>query len=49
VRLNDSDARADILALDQRGVPDPQPRDIRDRILLAGGQGADGDAELACA
>jgi hypothetical protein len=46
VRLDHCHARADVLTLDQRGVPNPDPGDIGDRVPFAGRQGADGDAEL---
>jgi len=46
VRVHHCHARADVLALDQRGVPDPDPGDIGDCVPFAGRQGADGNAEL---
>jgi hypothetical protein len=47
MRLNDRDAGADALAFDQRRVPDPNARDVSDRVLGPGGEAADLDAQVA--
>jgi hypothetical protein len=47
--LDHGHAGADVVALDQRRVPDPDAGHVRDRVLIAGRQRADGDTEVACA
>ena len=44
---HDRHARADVVALDDRRVPDPHAGHVGDRVVLAGLEGADDDAELA--
>ena len=45
-RQDDGDARADVVALDQRRVADPDPGDVRDRVRRPGWEPADLDPEV---
>ncbi len=44
---HDGDTGPNVLALDQRRVPDPNPGHVRDRVLRPGGEPADLDPEVA--